>query len=74
MAGARSDASLTWPLVGRQGEFVQILEARSVGATGAVISGEAGVGKTRLARQAILDAEAAGAYVVWTRATRRFPA
>ncbi len=70
MAGARSDATLTWPLVGRQGELAQILEARSVGATGAVISGEAGVGKTRLARQAILDAEAAGAYVAWTRATR----
>ncbi len=45
-------------------------EAHDAGASGVVIAGAAGVGKTRLARRLLDDRVAAGALVVRTRATR----
>jgi DNA-binding CsgD family transcriptional regulator len=62
---------VTWPLVGRRAE----LEALSSVLTdtrpaGVVLAGEAGIGKTRLAREALARAEAAGWEVEWLAATR----
>ncbi|HEY1688788.1 MAG TPA: LuxR C-terminal-related transcriptional regulator [Solirubrobacteraceae bacterium] len=59
-----------WPLIGRDGELERIREALAAGATGVVISGGAGLGKTRLARAALEQARDGGAHVVWARATR----
>jgi DNA-binding CsgD family transcriptional regulator len=60
-----------WPLVGRRAE----LEALSAvladtRAGGVLLAGEAGIGKTRLAREALARAEAAGWEVEWLAATR----
>ncbi|MEA5117507.1 MAG: AAA family ATPase, partial [Propionicimonas sp.] len=44
-------------------------QARRTGRHSVVIAGQAGVGKTRLAREALAEAEAAGAAVFWVRAT-----
>jgi DNA-binding CsgD family transcriptional regulator len=62
---------ITWPLVGRRAE-VEMLSAVLAGtpAGGVVLAGEAGVGKTRLAREALARAEAAGWEVEWLAATR----
>jgi DNA-binding CsgD family transcriptional regulator len=62
---------VSWPLVGRQAE----LEALAAAITdarggGVVLAGAAGVGKTRLAREALAQAEAAGSHVEWVTATR----
>jgi DNA-binding CsgD family transcriptional regulator len=61
----------SWLLVGRQAE----LEALTAGITdassgGVVLAGTTGVGKTRLAREALAWAEAAGWDVEWVAATR----
>ena len=60
-----------WPLVGRRSEL-EVLSAvlADTPAGGVVLAGEAGVGKTRLAREALARAEAAGWEVVWLAATR----
>jgi DNA-binding CsgD family transcriptional regulator len=60
-----------WPLVGREAE----LEALSAvladnPAGGVVLAGAAGIGKTRLAREALARAKAAGWEVEWLAATR----
>jgi DNA-binding CsgD family transcriptional regulator len=62
---------VTWPLVGRRAE-VEVLSAvlADTPAGGVVLAGEAGVGKTRLAREALARAEAAGWEVEWLAATR----
>ncbi len=62
---------VSWPLVGRRAE-VEALRAviGDVGANGVVLAGAAGVGKTRLAREALAQAEAAGRDVEWVAATR----
>jgi DNA-binding CsgD family transcriptional regulator len=62
---------VTWPLVGRRSE-VEMLSAvlADTPAGGVVLAGEAGVGKTRLAREALARAEAAGWEVEWLAATR----
>ncbi|HEV8167395.1 MAG TPA: AAA family ATPase, partial [Actinomycetota bacterium] len=62
---------ITWPLVGRRAE-VEVLSAvlADTPAGGVVLAGEAGVGKTRLAREALARAEAAGWEVEWLAATR----
>jgi hypothetical protein len=59
-----------WPLVGRERELRAIASARaSVGCRGTVVVAGAGVGKSRLAREACAVAEADGALAVWAQAT-----
>jgi DNA-binding CsgD family transcriptional regulator len=62
---------VTWPLVGRRSEL-EVLSAAlaDTAAGGVVLAGEAGIGKTRLAREALARAEAAGWEVEWLAATR----
>src|SRR4030095_16261777 len=62
---------ITWPLVGRRAEL-EVLSAvlADIPAGGVVLAGEAGGGKTRLAREALARAEAAGWEVEWLAATR----
>lgn len=60
-----------WPLVGREEELEAIASARSVqGYRGVVVIADAGVGKSRLAREALAAAERAGAFVAWAQATQ----
>jgi DNA-binding CsgD family transcriptional regulator len=60
-----------WPLVGRQAEL-EVLSAvlADTRAGGVVLVGEAGIGKTRMAREALARAEATGWEVEWLAATR----
>ena len=58
------------PLVGRALELRAIAESRSAGGVGFVLAGPTGVGKTRLARAALAEAEQAGAAPLWVQATR----
>ena len=59
---------MRWPLAGRGAELAFVAEALAGGsAGGVVVTGPAGVGKTRLAAVA---AERADAEVAWVRATR----
>ncbi len=62
---------VSWPLVGRRAELasltVDITDARP---GGIVLAGAVGVGKTRLAREALDQAAAAGREVAWVAATR----
>jgi len=60
----------SWPLVGRQEELEFIQDALNKGGGGVVLAGAAGVGKTRLAQEALVQAEASGFPVYWTVATR----
>jgi DNA-binding CsgD family transcriptional regulator len=61
----------TWPLIGRERELGAIAAARTdPGCHAAVVLGDAGVGKSRLAREAVAAAEHDGAYVAWVAATR----
>ena len=62
---------VTWPLVGRRSEL-EVLSTvlADTPAGGMVLAGEAGIGKTRLAREALARAEAAGWEVEWLAATR----
>jgi DNA-binding CsgD family transcriptional regulator/tetratricopeptide (TPR) repeat protein/type II secretory pathway predicted ATPase ExeA len=68
--GAGRQAGLDlWPLVGRGDEVAlaaQALRRRRV----VVLAGAAGVGKTRLARAALAQAEAGGSTTRWVAATR----
>src|SRR5438067_355805 len=57
-----------WPLVGRSDEFAFARE-RIAGAGSVVIAGDAGVGKTRLARELIKSAEVEGRRTEWAVAT-----
>jgi DNA-binding CsgD family transcriptional regulator len=60
----------TWPLIGRDRELGAIAAARTaLGCHAGVVVGDAGVGKSRLAREAVAAAERDGAYVAWVRAT-----
>lgn len=59
-----------WPLVGRREELALVEGALSrPGARGVVLSGEPGVGKTRLAREALSLAGAAGLHGEWAAAS-----
>src|SRR4051794_9142238 len=61
---------LTWPLAGR-GEEMRLIEAAlwDADASGTVISGSAGVGKSRIAREALAGAAARGCDVRWVVGT-----
>jgi hypothetical protein len=69
--GATSVSGL-WPLTGRNEELRLIAEALGDGREpgGVAIIGRAGVGKTRLAREAATAASIAGVTVRWTAGTR----
>jgi DNA-binding CsgD family transcriptional regulator len=71
------DVRLSWPLVGRS-EEMRTIEAAVVasGVSGVVIRGAAGVGKSRIAREALSAAVShgcAGRWVVGTSAARAIP-
>lgn len=73
VAGARvgSGAAQAWPLIGRDEELERIAELRSNGTSPAVaIVAPAGVGKSRLAREAVAAADRTGAMVRWVQGTR----
>jgi DNA-binding NarL/FixJ family response regulator len=74
MAWDQGDASTlqsAWPLIGRDRELEAIAAARaSPGCRGVVLVADAGVGKSRLAREAQDAAERDGAMVAWVQATR----
>ena len=62
---------VTWPLVGRREELALFAEALTTpGTSGVVFAGAAGVGKTRLAREALAAAESKGWAARWAVATR----
>ncbi len=56
-----------WPLTGRDEELHAVVAAVRPGAAGIVVAGPAGVGKTRLARDAVAVAAARGATIVWAQ-------
>ena len=58
------------PLVGRALELRTIAVDRAAGGVGFVLTGPSGVGKTRLARAALAEAEEAGTAPLWVQATR----
>jgi DNA-binding CsgD family transcriptional regulator/tetratricopeptide (TPR) repeat protein len=59
-----------WPLVGRNEEMAAIRRALADSEVcGLLLTGRAGVGKTRLARAALAELAAAGAQTFWVRAT-----
>ncbi|HJY96760.1 MAG TPA: hypothetical protein VJ371_17545, partial [Streptosporangiaceae bacterium] len=60
-----------WPLTGRSAELSMIEAALSAGtAGGIVLAGGPGVGRTRLAREAVLRAAETGRDTDWVAATR----
>ena len=65
-----------WPLTGRDEELRRVAAAIRPGAAGIVVAGPAGVGKTRLAREAVAMPGSRRATVVWAHgstAARPFP-
>src|SRR5581483_4006100 len=69
MAPFRTGAA-PWPLVGRVDELDLISRQRSQDSCAVVIAGAAGVGKTRLARELLAQAENGGSRTRWVQATR----
>jgi DNA-binding NarL/FixJ family response regulator len=63
-------APVSGPLIGRADELRRIAAARAEGAPAVLISADAGVGKTRLARHAVEQAGHAGAFDTWVHVTR----
>ncbi len=63
-------ATATWPVIGRERELATIARARADGAGGVVVYAPAGVGKSRVAREALTEAERQGALTAWVQATR----
>ena len=65
-----------WPLTGRDEELRRVAAAIRFGAVGIVVAGPAGVGKTRLVREALAVPGRRGATVLWAHgstAARPFP-
>ncbi|TNC44659.1 helix-turn-helix transcriptional regulator [Mumia zhuanghuii] len=65
-----------WPLTGRDDELRRVAAAVRPGAAGIVVAGPAGVGKTRLAREALAVPRDRGATVLWAQgsaAARPYP-
>ncbi|MBE2319823.1 AAA family ATPase [Solirubrobacter sp. CPCC 204708] len=61
----------SWPLVGREAELERIAGARRLdGCPGVIVHAPAGVGKSRLAREANAAAAAEGLPAIWVQATR----
>lgn len=59
-----------WPLVGRELELDMIAKARSDrSCCGVIVSAAAGVGKSRLAREACAQAQSGGVPTLWAQAT-----
>jgi DNA-binding CsgD family transcriptional regulator len=70
-SAGRIDRQLAWPFVGRDDELEWVASERcSGGSCGVVISGAAGVGKSRLARELVAAGVADGAVGEWVQATR----
>ena len=64
-----------WPLIGRREELLIIDRALGDGQfRGLLLAGAPGVGKTRLAREALTAAEAAGCFTRWAAASRALAA
>ena len=65
------DVATAWPLTGRAEELglIGALAQRRDGACGVVVAGPQGVGKTRLARAAVAEAERRGMATRWVVAT-----
>ena len=63
-------AARAWPVIGREFELAQIADARAAGARAVVVLAPAGMGKSRLAREALARGERDGAYTTWAQATR----
>ena len=59
-----------WPFVGREQELASIADARADGCSGVVLCADAGIGKSRLGREALVSAEREGAMTEWVQATR----
>ncbi|SDK31772.1 regulatory protein, luxR family [Nonomuraea jiangxiensis] len=59
-----------WPFVGRDAELASARACGSGEAIGVIIAAEAGVGKTRLAREILAGFEADGWHTGWVGATR----
>src|SRR5687767_15261664 len=55
----------SWPLTGRDDDLRRVVAAIRPGAAGIVVAGPAGVGKTRLAREALAVHGGRAATVVW---------
>lgn len=60
----------TWTFVGRERELRRVSEALGRDAAGVVVAGAAGIGKTRLAREAVAALPGGGWAVLWAVATR----
>jgi DNA-binding CsgD family transcriptional regulator len=57
-------------MVGRVNELAEVARARASGTGGVVVRAPAGVGKSRLAREALAEAERGGMHTLWVQATR----
>lgn len=65
---AEFDSAANWPLVGRSAVLADI--GAGLRARGVVLAGPVGVGKTRLAREALERARSEGREIEWLAATR----
>jgi hypothetical protein len=68
MGQQRPEVGDRWPLVGRDRQLTEIIAG--AGQTGVVLVGAAGVGKTRLAREAVAQLASSGHTTEWVPATR----
>lgn len=59
-----------WPLTGRDAELRALTTATRPDGAGILVAGRAGVGKTRLVREAVAHATARGTRVVWALGSR----